>query len=184
MSTSFLKGMFPVASRHALINRVLIIPVFKKVQQNDILNYTLGRFIKNPTMSEELILQGKVMWSYDYEIEEFTSAQKIMSGLTGIGGPIHNHKGNITLTNEQVLIESEDSENLSIPLASVTQLYIGFDDIYTKLSVKNAGLFWQPLRLEYTNANYQIVRLYTIIDYKLLYSDNQRWYDSLISILQ
>lgn len=56
-------------------------------------------------MAEEVVLQGKVMWSYDHEMMEFTSAQKLMTGLSGIGGPLHNHQGYITLTDEQILIE-------------------------------------------------------------------------------
>jgi hypothetical protein len=136
-------------------------------------------------MAEEFILQGKVMWSYDHEMTEFTSAQKLINGLTGIGGPLHNHKGYIALTAEQILIEGQgDDEDLVIPLISINQLYLGYDDVYTSSSVKNLGLFWQPLRLEYSGSNHQMNKIYLIIDYMVLYSNNQRWYNSLTLMLQ
>ena len=136
-------------------------------------------------MAVEFILQGKVIWSYDYEMTGFTPAQKLMTGLSGIGGPLHNHKGYIALTDEQILIEGNDNdENLIIPLTSINELYLGYDDIYTSYSVKNAGLFWQPLRLEYFGSNSQTNKIYLIIDYMGFYSHNQKWYDSLVSMLQ
>lgn len=136
-------------------------------------------------MPEQFILQGKVMWSYDYEMADFTSAQKLMTGLSGIGGPLHNHKGYIALTDEQILIEGQDDdEDLTIALTSINELYLGYDDIYTSDSVKNLGLFWQPLRLEYFDNNYQTNKIYLIIDYSGFFSHNKKWYESLTSMLQ
>nr|WP_067056390.1 hypothetical protein [Mucilaginibacter sp. L294] len=136
-------------------------------------------------MADEVVLQGKVMWSYDYEMVEFTSAQKLMTGLSGIGGPLHNHQGYIALTGEQVLIEGQEGdEALIIPLASMNELYLGYDDVFTASSVKNGGLFWQPLRLEYLSNNYQTTKVYLIIDYNGLYSHNKRWYETLTAMLQ
>lgn len=136
-------------------------------------------------MAEEVVLQGKVMWSYDHEMMEFTSAQKLMTGLSGIGGPLHNHQGYITLTGEQILIEGPvGDEDLIIPLASINELYLGYDDVFTASSVKNGGLFWQPLRLEYFSNNYQTNKIYLIIDYTGFYSHNKRWYETLTTMLQ
>ncbi|MES2061774.1 MAG: hypothetical protein V4456_07630 [Bacteroidota bacterium] len=136
-------------------------------------------------MADEFVLQGKVMWSYDYEMVEFTSAQKLITGLSGIGGPLHNHQGYITLTDEQLLIEGQEGdEDLIIPLASINELYLGYDDVFTASSVKNGGLFWQPLRLEYFSSNYQTNKVYLIIDYNGFYSHNKRWYETLTTMLQ
>src|SRR4051812_43113337 len=131
-------------------------------------------------MADGFILQGKVMWSYDHEMIAFTSAQKLISGLSGIGGPLHNHEGYIALTSEQILVEGAgDEDDLVIPLSSISQLYLGYDEVYTSWSVKNAGLFWQPLRLEYFGNNNKTIKIYVIIDYMSLYSHNQNWYDAL-----
>jgi hypothetical protein len=136
-------------------------------------------------MADGVVLQGKVMWSYDCEMVEFTSAQKLIAGLSGIGGPLHNHQGYITLTGEQILIEGQGGDgHLTIPLASINELYLGYDDVFTAGSVKNGGLFWQPLRLEYFSGNYQTNKVYLIIDYNGFYSHNKRWYETLISMLQ
>ena len=134
-------------------------------------------------MAGELILQGNVMWSYDHEVQAFTVVQKVMSGLSGIGGPLHNHRGLIALTDQEIIIESDEDKNLLIPLSALTQLYHGFDDVYTRYSVKNAGMFWQPLRVSFVKDN-QTVTLYLIIDYLLFYSQNQNWYDHITSMLK
>jgi len=136
-------------------------------------------------MAEGFVLHGKVMWSYDCEMVEFTSAQKLMTGLSGIGGPLHHHQGYITLTCEKILIEGQEGdEDLIFPLASTKELYLGYDDVFTAGLVKNGGLFWQPLRLEYFSSNYQTNKIYLIIDYNGLYSHNKRWYETLITMLQ
>jgi hypothetical protein len=137
-------------------------------------------------MAEEFVLQGKVMWSYDHEMIEFTSTQKLITGLSGIGGPLHNHQGYITLTDEQILIEGQEEgdKDLNIPLGSINELYLGYDDVFTAGSVKNGGLFWSPLRIEYISNNYQTQKIYLIIDYMGLYSHNKRWYEALTTMLQ
>jgi hypothetical protein len=136
-------------------------------------------------MPEEFVLQGKVMWSYDYEMQAFSTAQKLTTGLSGIGGPLHNHNGYITLTSGQILIEGQEGdEDLIIPLTVINQLYLGYDDVYTYYSVKNAGLFWQPLRLEYFSSNHQTNKIYLIIDHVVLYNHNKKWYEALTAMLQ
>lgn len=136
-------------------------------------------------MSGEFILQGKVMWSFDHEIGAFSTTQKMLTGLSGIGGPLHAHNGNIALTSEQIIIEGlENDEDLTIYLTAINELYLGFDDVYTVYSVKNAGLFWQPLRLEYFSNSYQTKTIYLIIEYNGLYAHNKKWYECLISMLQ
>jgi hypothetical protein len=136
-------------------------------------------------MSEELILQGSVMWSYDYEVMEYTPGQKLISGLSGFGGPLHNHKGNIGLTDESIIIEGDDDDDdLVISLSSINQIYLGYDEFYTADSVKNAGLFWKPLRLAYYSSSNQQQTIYLIIDYMGLYSHDKRWYETLVSMLE
>lgn len=135
-------------------------------------------------MPENFLLQGNVMWSYEEEIASLNSTDKMVSGLTGIGGPLHHHNGHIALTDEVLIIQDANEDGgLTIPLSNITQLYLGFDDVYTNYSVKNFGLFWQPLRLEFTSTNYQPEKVYLVIDYALLYTKNQKWYNALTSIL-
>jgi hypothetical protein len=124
------------------------------------------------------------MWSYGYEIAEIVPDQKLVTGLISGMGPIHNHKGYIALTDDSILIEGrEDDADLTISLSAVHELYIGYDELYTYASVKNLGLLWQPLRIEFYN-NGRLEKIYLIIDYMGLYTRNKRWYESLTSILQ
>ncbi len=79
----------------------------------------------------KFILQGTAKWSYDYEMAEFTSTQKIMASMTSFIPPLHRHEGNIVLTNSEIIIEGtgNDKVNLTIQLNKLKQLYLGFDEL-------------------------------------------------------
>ena len=76
-------------------------------------------------MPNEFILQGTAKWSYDYEMAEFTSTQKVIASMTSFVPPLHRHEGNIALTNSEIIIEciGSDEENLSIQLNQLKQIY-------------------------------------------------------------
>lgn len=136
-------------------------------------------------MSTEFILQGKVMWSYDYELMDYTPEQKLMTGIISFSGPLHNHNGFIALTDETILIEGNDEHgnaDLVISLISINEIYLGYDEVYNATSAKNAGLFWQPLRLEYLTNQNQLKKMYLIIDYNGLYTYNKKWYETLMTM--
>ncbi len=138
-------------------------------------------------MQPMFIMQGRVMWSFDYEMAHVTAGYKIMSGLTGIGGPLHHHRGLVALSSSELIIEGEsDNEDdfLSIPLTSITQLYHGYDDVYQAYSVKNVGLFWQPLRVTFYSAPNQTQTIYLIIDYYGIVTQNKKWYYALTEMLE
>lgn len=135
-------------------------------------------------MQPMFIMQGKVMWSFDYEMAQVATGYKMMSGLSGIGGPLHHHRGLIALSNTELIIEGDaDDELLSIPLIAITQLYHGYDEVYEAYSVKNAGLFWQPLRITFYSAPNEIQTLYLIIDYFGVLTQNKKWYHALTEML-
>ncbi len=51
------------------------------------------------------------------------------------------------LTDEELIFSNE--EETVIRLGSITQISHGFDELYTRASVKNFGAFWQPVRICY-----------------------------------
>lgn len=137
-------------------------------------------------MQPEFIMQGNVMWSFDHEMAQVATGYKMMSGLSGIGGPLHNHRGLIALNNSELIIEgNSDDENdfLTIPLVTITQLYHGYDEVYEAYSVKNAGLFWQPLRIAFHDMSGNIQTIYLIIDYFGIVTQNKKWYYALTELL-
>lgn len=137
-------------------------------------------------MQPKFIMQGNVMWSFDYEMVQVATGYKMMSGLSGIGGPIHHHRGLIALSNSELIIEGNiDNKNdfLSIPLVAITQLYHGYDEVYEAYSVKNAGLFWQPLRISFHDISGKIQTIYLIINYFGIVTQNKKWYYSLTELL-
>lgn len=50
--------------------------------------------------------------------------------------PFHSHEGNIILNNETILLTEHDSPE-HFPVSYITQLYVGFDDLYIPLLVKS-----------------------------------------------
>ena len=136
-------------------------------------------------MTTKFILQGTAKWSYDYEMAEFTSTQKIMASMTSFVPPLHRHEGNIVLTNSEIIIEGtrNDKENLTIRLSQLKQIYLGFDDLFPATSVKSRGLLWQPLRIEYYINDVETQSIYLIIDFNGMFTHDKDWYKTLTEML-
>jgi hypothetical protein len=137
-------------------------------------------------MAETFLLQGTAKWSYDYEMAEFTETQKAMTAMTSFVPPLHRHEGNIALTNSEIIIEGigDDDEDLTIQLNQLKQIYLGFDDVFSALSVKSFGLFWQPLRIEYYTSAVETQSIYLIIDYNGVYTHDKDWFKTLTQMLE
>jgi len=136
-------------------------------------------------MDEEFILQGTVKWSYDYEMQAVSDTKKIMASMASFIPPLHHHSGYIALSNAELIIEGpEDNEDLAIPLSTMKQIYLGFDDTFPKSSSRSLGFFWQPLRIEYYISSLETQFVYLIIDYNGIRSNNKLWFDTLIRILE
>jgi hypothetical protein len=136
-------------------------------------------------MAETFLLQGNAKWSYDYEMAEFTSTQKVMASMASFVPPLHRHEGNIALTNSEIIIEgiSEEDENLTVELNKLKQIYLGFDDLFPMSSVRALGLLWQPLRIEYYTSTIETQSIYLIIDFNGLYTHDKDWYKMLTQML-
>jgi hypothetical protein len=122
------------------------------------------------------ILTGKVLYSYQHELLERDSFADLGAHFSGVN-PFHKHAGEIALTADKLFISGD--EELHISLSTIEQIYLGFDEAFPRTLVKNMGLFWQPLRLSLSDGN----KLYLIIDYNMLASNNQLWFDGLKELL-
>lgn len=123
-----------------------------------------------------VILTGQVLYSYEHELMERDSLADLGAHFSGVG-PFHKHAGAIALTADKLFISGD--EDLQIPLVTIEQIYLGFDEAFPRTLVKNMGLFWQPLRLSLSNGN----KLYLVIDYNILGAINQLWFDGLKEML-
>ena len=122
------------------------------------------------------ILTGQVLWSYDHEVMNRNLLDNIGAQISGVK-PFHRHSGEIILSEDKLYIFGDEA--LEISLASIDNIYLGFDEIFPPLLAKNAGLFWQPLRLKLLGGQ----QLYLIIDFNMFGSKNQLWFDGLEEIL-
>ncbi|PTT00493.1 hypothetical protein DBR11_09785 [Pedobacter sp. HMWF019] len=124
------------------------------------------------------LLESKIYWAYERELSQEKSWLKSIMGLFSFVPPLHAHEGKVCLSERSLEITGD--ENLSLPLHSIEEVYLGFDDVFPASSVKNFGLFWQPLRLRFNNDEV----IYMIADYNGIKTNNQIWYETLKEILQ
>lgn len=122
------------------------------------------------------ILTGNVLWSFDFEVLQRNRNTDFAFHFSGVK-PFYAHAGDIVLTEKSIQITGSDE--LEILLGDLSQLYLGFDDVYTMMLSKNFGLFWQPLRLTLNDDTV----LYLIIDYNFTGTKNKLWFTKLKEML-
>jgi len=118
---------------------------------------------------ETLLLEGTALWCFKYEVIVRNRNRDAGFHITGVK-PFHEHNTDIALTGRAV--ELSGQEYYSVPQGVITQLYIGFDEYYTRSLVKNFGLNTEPLRI---TTRYGRV-LYFYIDYNFFGSANKLWF--------
>lgn len=118
---------------------------------------------------ENILYTGTVYWAFDYEIEEMHQGERYFIRHLSFSAPLSRHQGNFYLTDNSIILESA-AGNITIRLSEITQLYLGFDEIYSANSVKNFGLSWQPLRIIFKDD--QVI--YLVIDYRYGFTANNQ----------
>lgn len=139
-----------------------------KITIFEIIDY-LYQYLTTGNMSN---IEGKVLWCYDYEVIGRDSSVDFGHMFSGTP-PFYVHSGKISLNADSIEINGD--VDLTIRLSELTQLYLGFDDVYLPTLVKNFGLFWQPLRLNFNYGN----SIYLIIDYNFFSSGNKKWFTEI-----
>ncbi|TCD04539.1 hypothetical protein EZ449_16420 [Pedobacter frigidisoli] len=135
-------------------------------------------------MVAQKMLEGNVLWSYDHELTEDKSPSwiKKIAGLFSFLKPIHNHEGNILLASNGLFITGD--EKLELPLSKIEEVYMGFDELFPASSAKNLGAFWQPIRIRSAVGRSESQTIYLVINHTGIFSDNQTWFNTLISLLR
>ncbi|AYL96373.1 hypothetical protein [Mucilaginibacter celer] len=127
----------------------------------------------------QILRIGKAMWSHDYDLATLGLANEA-GALFAFTPPPHHYNGEIILTPKSIVLDGDSYEH--IPLDSLEQLYLGFDEFYTRSMVRNAGMFWQPLRLRYKYKD-EVKTIYLIIDHGFFGAKNQLWFNVLKQLL-
>jgi hypothetical protein len=135
-------------------------------------------------MVAQKMLEGNVLWSYDHELSNEKSSGwfKKIAGLFSFLKPIHNHDGSILLASNGLFITGD--EQLELPLSNIEEVYMGFDDLFPASSAKNLGAFWQPIRIRSAISGSESQTVYLVINHTGIFSDNQTWFNTLISLLR
>ncbi len=125
------------------------------------------------------LLEGEVIWTFDHDLEVH-EPRRTLAGFFSFNALPQSGGGHAVLTPTEIL--GSGSDGLRIPLASISQLYLGFDELYPASSVKNFGAFWQPLRIKYSTSDNPESAVYLVTDYNGIFTSNQIWYDTLVRL--
>jgi hypothetical protein len=126
----------------------------------------------------DVILKGKLLWSYEYEINDRDRGRDYLAHLTGVL-PFHMHQGEIILSKQGLQVLGDI--NLSINASELDNIYLGFDEIFVPTLVKNFGLLWQPLRIGFTQGG-RHCSVYLIIDFNFFTTKNKLWYETIAEV--
>ena len=124
------------------------------------------------------IEEEDVLFGYEEELKKKTITDWL-KGHTSFMKPLHRHEGKIRLTESELIIESKDIYE-RINKDVVTDINLGFDDVYRRRDDRSIGLTFQPLRVRYEKGQKEVT-LYLIIGFSRLSrtSNNKEWYDKL-----
>jgi hypothetical protein len=126
---------------------------------------------------KNLIYEGNAYWVYDNEILDMDVSERYIGRHFSSVPPLSRHQGKIYLSDTSIRIDGD--EEVNIPIADINHIHLGFDDVFSAASVKNFGMFWKPIRVNYgpdTN-------IYLIIDYSLMISNNNRFFEMMKALM-
>lgn len=130
------------------------------------------------------IKKGKVLMAYKEDIKH-RSFLDWMKAHTSFAKPLHRYEGNLTLSDEKIMFDGKDTKTknhtaIEINKTEVTNLYLGFDDVFRRGEDRSLGIGFQPLRIIFSKDEKERT-LYLIIDFNRLLrtTKNQEWYEEL-----
>lgn len=125
----------------------------------------------------KIFYEGSVLWATDHEIKSMDFTEKVLARQISFVRPLAEHEGKIYLTDDAIIIDGD--KEMLIGFFEITEIYHGFDNVFTVASAKNFGLSWQPIRITYANERY----IYLIIDYNYLTTGNVKFFNLLKELL-
>ncbi|MFC6101101.1 hypothetical protein [Olivibacter domesticus] len=126
---------------------------------------------------QQVLFENQALWIHDFEIQNMNYDERFSIRHFSFVPPLSKHSGNILLTEAEIILYGDEATNIS--LRNITELYYGFDELYTASSVKNFGIFWKPLRIKYNLYNV----IYLIVNYRHFYTSNEQFLSILKDML-
>jgi hypothetical protein len=130
------------------------------------------------------IKKGKVLMAYKEDIKH-RGFLDWLKAHTSFVKPLHRYEGNITLSDEKIVLDGKDIKTkndcaIEINKIDVTDIYLGFDDVFKRGEDRSLGISFQPLRIVFSKDEKEYI-LYLIIDFNRLLraTKNKEWYEEL-----
>ncbi|KXZ43469.1 hypothetical protein GPECTOR_89g489 [Gonium pectorale] len=127
---------------------------------------------------------ARVLWTSPEEIRKRTFMDWL-AAHTSFCAPLHHWEGVIALTPDMLELwgrhkRSGGEQHIPILPEELSDIHLGFDDVFTRWSDRSLGLTFKPLRLTYGSKGAPYT-LYVIVDFKRWRrgSDNKLWHDKL-----
>ena len=128
--------------------------------------------------------KSKVLMAYKEDIEHRGFLDWIKAH-TSFVKPLHRYEGNIILLDEKMMFDGKDKKTkneyaIEINKIDVTDMYLGFDDVFKRGEERSLGMGFQPLRIVFSKDEKEYT-LYLIIDFNRLLrtTKNKEWYEEL-----
>lgn len=122
--------------------------------------------------------------------EEFEKRNLIDWMISHVSGslPPHRYKGHAELTGWSIKFMGIDTllnveTDILIDRSSITEVFHGYDEIYTIFQTRGLGLTWAPVRVKYTADDLQEKAVYFITGYDHGETTNKEFYAMLVQWL-
>jgi hypothetical protein len=128
--------------------------------------------VRQPSCHEDMVFpletdKNKALVSFEQDILE----RGLLSWLrnhTSFVTPSHRYEGNISLRENTMVLQGRDKQTnadwyLEVVKEEITDVFLGFDDVYRKREERSMGIAFQPLRVRFTKSGEEH-SMYLLID--------------------
>ena len=130
------------------------------------------------------IKRVKVLMAYKEDIKH-RGFLDWMKAHTSFVKPLHRYEGKIILSDEKIMFDGKDKKTkndyaIEINKIDVTDIHLGFDDVFKRGEDRSLGISFQPLRIKFSKDEKEHI-MYFIIDFNRLLraTKNKEWYEEL-----
>ena len=113
------------------------------------------------------IVQGRALVSFEPDFLE-RGLGSWLRNHTSFVMPSHRYEADISLHEDRISLQGRDKKTntnwfLEIQKKDITDVYMGFDDVYRQREDRSMGISFQPLRIRFTK-NGEDHAMYLLID--------------------
>jgi len=126
--------------------------------------------------------QGKALMAYEDDIKK----RNIMDWIkahTSFARPLHRYDGELELWDEKIVFRGKDTKtkdnySLDVGRKEITDVHLGFDDVFKRMEDRSVGISFLPLRIRFSKGGYEQC-MYLIMDFRRASrrTTNKEWYE-------